>query len=160
MGQLGVSPRVVARNGFGQFARDCDRAGQQTVEDLVEEGAQLSRALAPKGAKPDPRTQKLAQSITTRMRGRKSGYWVAEARHAMPQETGARRHTIVGDPDLRFFWVRKGRMFIPARELDGATGDEITVVNHPGNPARPFLRPAYEIVMRNWMLVARTHYPS
>jgi len=78
----------------------------------------------------------------------------------MSQETGARRHTIVGDPDLRFFWVRKGRMFIPARELDGAEGDEITVVDHPGNPAHPFLRPAYEIVMRTWMRVARRHYPS
>ena len=54
--------------------------------------------------------------------------------YAPAQEYGARPHTIAARqaPMLRFYWKKKGRMFVGRR------------VNHPGNRPQPFFRPVAE----------------
>lgn len=147
MSGIAASNRVVARNGFGQFIRNCEQAGEASARDLVERGAQLSRALAPIGKKPDPRTTKLKNSIHTRMFSGTSGEWYAEARHALAIEKGARRHPIPGE--VTFFWVKEDRWWNPgSNEID-----------HPGNAAQPYLRPAYKQLMREYMTIMKRHYP-
>jgi hypothetical protein len=144
---IACSNRVVARNGFGQFIRDCEQAAELTAKDAVERGAELSRGFAPVGHKPDPRTVKLKNSIHTRMFSRTSGEWYSEARHALSQEKGAKAHDIPGE--VSFFWEKMDRMWTPGSN----------VINHPGNAAQPFLRPAYKQVSRELSAIARRHYP-
>lgn len=157
--EIGVSNRVIVRNSIGQFIRECEVAAQRTVEDMIKEGARLSRAEAPVGHKHDSRTIPLKDSIKTRMTSRTSGEWYATARHAMPQEKGAAPHVITGSPDLSFYWEAAGRRFIPASVYYGEPG-KVSLVNHPGNPAHPYLRPAYEVVMSRAMSFARKNYPG
>lgn len=157
--RIGVSNRVVARNAIGQFASACSAAGTATVKEAIEEGANMSRAIAPVGIKPDPRTVPLKESITAEMTGSTSGHWFSVARHALPTEFGGAPHEIVGSPGLRFFWDREGRMFEPASVYYGQP-DMVTIVEHPGNPAQPFLRPAYEAVMGKIMQIAKRNYPG
>jgi hypothetical protein len=143
-----VSNRVVSRNGLGQFIRECEQAAERTARDLVERGAELSRNFAPVGHKVDPRTIPLAQSIESRMISSTSGEWFATARHALPVEFGAGPHEITGQ--VHFWWENEGRWWEP--------GDNM--INHPGNPAQPYLRPAYEIVMGMAIDVADENYPG
>lgn len=159
MGYIAVSNRVIARNGIGRFIAECEIAGTRTVQKLIKRGERLSKDFAPRGHKHDPRTIPLVDSIESRMTGRTSGEWYATARHALPQEKGAAPHVIAGSPHLRFFWDEQGRMFVPAEEFYGVPG-AVTMVNHPGNPPQPYLRPAYEIVMREAMRVADREYPG
>lgn len=147
MASVKCSATVNARNGIGQFTRDCEGAATETVKDAIEEGAAMSRALAPKGHKPDPRTVKLTDSITTEMLSRTSGRWTSRARHTLAQEKGAAPHPISGD--VSFFWEKHFRMWHP--------GDN--EIQHPGNAAQPFLKPAYDAVSRRLMAIARRHYP-
>lgn len=154
-----VSNRVVARNHIGRFIDECSLAAKNTIEKAVHDGADLSRDFAPVGYKADLRTIPLKDSIRVRMRGRTSGEWYATARHALPQEFGAGPHPIYGDPDLSFFWEAKGRRFVPAQEFYNQPG-MVTVVNHPGNPAQPYLRPAYELISQRIMAIARGFYPG
>lgn len=156
---IAVSNRVTARNDIGRFIRECELAGERTIERAVEEGANISRAEAPIGHKHDERTIPLNQSIRTRMRGRTSGEWYSTARHALPIEFGAAPHEIVGSPGLKFYWEAAGRMFVPAEIYYHQPG-LVTVVNHPGNAPQPFLRPAYEAVMSKIMAIAKTEYPG
>lgn len=158
-GEFAVSNRVVARNDIGRFISACETAAERTIEKAIKEGAELSRGLAPVGHKHDSRTIPLKDSIFTKMYGRTSGEWGASARHALSQEKGARPHVIVGDPDLSFYWEAKGRRFIPGAEYYQQPG-LITLVNHPGNPAHPYLRPAYEIIQGRLMAIARGEYPG
>lgn len=147
MAGIAVSSHVIARNEMGRFIEDCKLAARQTVEDLVNEGADLSRALAPSGHKVDPRTTKLKASISSTMVSRTHGYWYAEARHAMAQEFGAGPHPIPGN--VSFLWEREGRWWIPGTNT----------INHPGNPAQPYLRPAYQAVAPRAIAVANRYYP-
>lgn len=149
-----VSNRVVARNGIGQFIRDCEGAAEKTVRKSVQQGARLSRTLAPVGTKPDPRTIPLKDSIEWEVLSRTSGVWKATARHALPIEKGAVPHVIRGNPFLHFYWDNAGRWWVPG--LFGPTD----IVNHPGNAAQPYLRPAYEIIMGRIMSIAREEYPG
>src|SRR5689334_17961697 len=110
---IAVSGRVVARNSMGEFIRACESAATATVEEAIKEGANLSRAMAPKGGKPDPRTIPLAASIKSEMLSRTSGHWYATARHSLPQEFGAGAHDIPGE--VSFFWEREGRPWIPGK---------------------------------------------
>lgn len=159
MDGMAVSNRVIVRSRFGQFIRECEMAAEDTVKAAVEEGAQISRTLAPVGKKPDPRTVPLKDSIFVQMRGRTSGSWGSFARHALPIEKGARPHTIYGKPGLHFFWDEAGRWWVPAEDFYGIPG-LVDVVNHPGNAAQPFLRPAYEQVMARIMQIAKQKYPG
>ncbi len=145
---VAVSNRVIARNNFGQFIRDCEQAAEKTVKESIDRGAKLSRDLAPAGNKTDSRTPKLKDSIKPEMLSRTSGVWKCTARHALPVETGSVPHEITGD--VLFFWEREGRWWNP--------GDNI--INHPGNAAQPYLRPAYDIVSREMMNIARRNYPG
>lgn len=156
---IGVSNRVIARNSIGRFIEACSEAAFETVQDSIKEGAKLSREMAPVGHKHDSRTIPLRDSIEWTMTGRTSGHWQATARHALPQELSAAPHEIVGSPGLRFFWEARGRMFEPAEIYYNEPG-LVTVVSHPGNPAQPYLRPAYEIVMGHVMQIAAEKYPG
>lgn len=158
MSYLAVSNRVYSKNALGQFAARCERAGVKTVEKAVTEGAKMSRKLAPEGSKVDPRTVPLKDSIFSHNVGT-YGFWYSVARHAMPQEFGAGPHVITGDPSLGFWWEAEGRNWIPAAVYFKSPG-LIDVINHPGNPAQPFLRPAYEVVMANVMRWAKRYYPG
>lgn len=148
MSGIAVSNRVVARNSIGQFIRDCDQAAEATAKELVDRGAELSRKMAPSGHKRDSRTGKLKNSIHTRMLSRTSGEWYAEARHALAIERGAAPHEISGQ--VTFFWDNQGRWWNPGSNT----------INHPGNAPQPYLLPAYQIVAREAMQVAKKHYPG
>jgi hypothetical protein len=152
--RVGFSNRVVLRNDFGRFIAECEAAGSRTVDDILDEGVELSRNMAPVGAKHDPRTVPLREGFFTQRLGRTSGVWGNFARHALAIEKGARPHEIVGQPFMRFYWESARRMWIP-----GLMG-EPDIINHPGNDAQPYLRPAYTIVMRRAMDIARRHYPG
>lgn len=145
--RVATTSRVVTQNRLGQFARDCERAAGESVKDMIEEGAQLSRDFAPTGHKGDPRTGTLKASMFTRMLSRTQGIWGNTARHALPIETGAVPHEIPGN--VLFFWEREGRMWVPGTN----------VINHPGNAAQPFLRPAFRIIKARSIDIMRRHYP-
>lgn len=148
MSGVAVSNRVIARNDIGQFRRACSDAAEKTVEEAVERGAKLSRQMAPSGTKRDPRTTKLKKSIEPHMLGRTQGEWVATARHALAIEKGAVPHIITGW--VNFFWENQGR--------DWEAGPNR--INHPGNAAQPYLAPAYRVIMRQVMQIARDKYPG
>ena len=152
MGYLSISNRVHYRDNFGRFIAQCKAAGPKTVEDMVKDGAKLSRQMAPVGSDDDPRSIPIKQSINYRVAGT-SGYWYATARHALAQELGAGPHTIMGSPHLQFYWDNEGRMWQP-----GAMGP-VDIVNHPGNPPQPYLRPAFEVIMARWAKYAQRWYP-
>ncbi len=148
MGDFAVSNRVVSRNGLGRFISRCEEAAEATARQLVEDGADLSRDLAPVGHKPDHRTIPLAQSIESKMLSATSGVWRATARHALAIEHGSVPHEITGN--VHFWWEREGRWWEPGENI----------IAHPGNAAQPYLRPAYEQIMRKAMTVARAKYPG
>lgn len=145
---------VVVRNGFGQFISECEAAASRTVDDILDEGIDLARDLAPVGHKRDPRTVPLKDGFFKNKISRTSGVFGNFARHALAIEKGAKPHPITGAPYLRFYWESARRMWVPG--LFG-TPD---VVNHPGNAAQPFLRPAYRVVMKRAMAIAKRNYPG
>lgn len=146
MAQLPLKMTVVHRGRWGRFAAHYENAGTQTVHDAIEEGAKISRALAPVGTKPDPRTIPLKASIDTEMTSRNSGRWLSTARHAHAVEFGSRPHTI--SARVRFWWEAAGRWWIPGEGF----------IHHPGNQAQPFMRPAYDVVKRRLSEIARKRY--
>ncbi len=148
MSGVAVSNRVIARNDIGRFRAACSDAAEKTVEEAIERGAKLSRQMAPRGTKRDPRTTKLKNSIEPRMLSRTQGEWKATARHALAIEKGAVPHQITGW--VNFFWENEERNWVPGKNL----------INHPGNAAQPYLRPAYIVVMKQLMQIARTKYPG
>ena len=148
MAVIAISNRVVARNSLGRFIADCEQAGHDTVDKLVERGESLSRRMAPK------RSGALAASISSHMLSRTSGVWQAMAPYALFQERGTTPHIMIGNEFFSFFWDEAGRMWVPG--LFGSPD----IINHPGNPPQPFLRPAYEAVMAMAMSVARSQYPG
>jgi hypothetical protein len=147
MGDIAVSNKVIARDEFGRFISECKIAGENTMRDIAEKGADLSRQLAPKGHKPDPRTRRLVEAITSSYTAT-TAHWEADARHAIAQEQGAGPHEISGN--VSFFWEKMGRMWRPGKNM----------IQHPGNRAQPYLRPAYQIMMATWMDYARRYYPQ
>lgn len=151
---VALSGHVVARNSIGRFIEACERAATETVKQLIEDGEQRSRDLAPVGSKDDPRTVTLQAGMFHEMLSRTQGRWGCAARHALPIEFGAAPHVIQGNPWLSFFWESEGRDWIP-----GLTG-EPDIVNHPGNAAQPFLRPAFQEVKAEASAVMRAKYPS
>lgn len=140
------------RSNLGRFASSLDERADRIVNDAIERGADLSRALAPIGVKPDTRSIPLAASIFTERTSKTSGRWGSSARHGAAIEEGARPHLIVGNPHLRFYWEREGRMWEPGRF------GEPDVVNHPGNHAQPYLEPAYRIVAQEISAIARKQF--
>ena len=154
MAPVATSGRVIARNNIGRFITECEMAATATVKDMIAEGEQISRGLAPVGSRPDPRHIPIHAAFFTRMYSRTSGVWGNFSEHALHQEYGTRPHMIVGNPYVTFFWENAGRMWVPG--LFG-TPD---VINHPGHDAQPFLRPAYKTVTARAMAIARRYYPG
>lgn len=151
--EIAASARFVGRNNIGEFIRECELAARYTIEEIVMEGAEISRALAPK------RTGELAASIQGAVLSRTSGQWIATAPHALPQETGAEAHPIVGNPHLAFYWERAGRWFVPS-EVFYNLPMAITQVNHPGNPATRYLEKAYDNMKARAIGIADKYYPG
>lgn len=146
MGDVAVSNTVIARSDIGRFISLCEEAGARMMADIANDGANLSRELAPKGVKDDPRTPHLADSIVAESTST-AARWKATARHALAQELGSIRHPQSGW--VHFFWEKEGREWEPGPNI----------IDHPGNPPHPYLRPAYEAMMARWMVYARRHYP-
>lgn len=154
-----VSNRVIARSRIGQFIRECEMAGHDTIEKAVERGARLSRDMAPVGREHDPRSIPIRESISSRMFGRTSGHWVATARHAPFQEFGATPHEITAW--VRFFWEKMGREWMLPSEYLMRTGYEgADPIQHPGNRPQPFMRPAYEVIAAQIVQIAKGEYPG
>lgn len=144
---VAVSNRVVLRNNFGQFIRDCENGTGEAIKEAVIEGAALSRQLAPVGHKADHRTIPLKDSIEPVVVSRTQGFWQASGRQALPQELGAGPHSIPGN--VRFFWEEEGKWWTPGSN----------VINHPGNAAQPYLRPAHRQIMRRMLDIMKKYYP-
>jgi hypothetical protein len=146
--EIATTSRVVARNGIGQFIRECELAAEKTIEEVVKDGENLSKGFAPVGHKADPRTPTLREGMFSEVLSRTSGRWGCAARHALPIEKGAGPHAIPGN--VRFFWDAMGRWWVPGTNE----------INHPGNAAQPYLRPAYEIMMGRIVSIAAGKYPG
>lgn len=152
--ELGFAGHVAARNSIGQFIGACERAAAETVKQLIEDGKQRSIANAPIGHKEDPRTPTLQEGMFSEMISRTQGRWGCTARHTLPIEFGAAPHVITGNPWLYFYWEEEGRYWVPG--LTGAPD----LVNHPGNAAQPFLRPAFEEIKAEASAVMAAKYPG
>lgn len=149
------SRTVVARDEFGRFAAECNAATRDGIEDIVKDGAAASRRYAPVGTKVDTRPGHipLKRSIRYEARGLR-GEWYSVSKHALPQELGAAPHLIVGK--VRFFWTKANEWFVwnhprfgpvgSGKRYENWTPGGGVTINHPGNPAQPFLEPAYEEV--------------
>jgi hypothetical protein len=140
-----ISTTVIARNDFGRFVAEMEGRITRGIEDAIEQGAELSRGMAPVGEKPDYRTVPLKDSISTEMKSSTSGVWKSTARHAAPVEFGAGPHLITGQ--VRFWWDAEGRWWVPGQNF----------INHPGNRAQPFIRPAYEDIKNRFADIMRVH---
>ncbi len=156
---IAVSARVYARNSLGRFIAECDAAGTKTAQSLAEKGETAAKNFAPVGHKPDPRTIPLRESIGHAMIGAKTGVIYATARHALVTEFGGAPHVISGSPALKFYWENAGRWWVPGSEFYGIPG-LVDVVNHPGSPAQPYLRPAYRLIMGMAIETADRYYPG
>lgn len=138
---------------MGQFAADCAAAAGETIAQAIIEGAEISRARAPEGSKPDPRfPMGLKASIVPVQISRTQGYWGSAAPYALHVEKGTSRHpqTI----KVSFFWEKMGREW-DAREW--WPGQEI---DHPATAAQPYLEPAYEIMRRRILKIMDQKYPG
>lgn len=149
-----VSTRVIARNNFGRFIADVEGAATATVEEAIEKGVTMSKGMAPVGSRHDSRDIPIIDAFYTHMLGRTSGVWGNDSGHALFQELGTGPHLIIGSPFFRFFWESAGRWWIP-----GLFGDQ-DIINHPGNPPQPFMKPAYEVIARELLSIAAKHYPG
>lgn len=148
--ELATTSHVIARDSFGRFRRNIEQAAGETVRELVEEGMNISREMAPVGHKHDRRTTPLRDSMFMVMESSTKGYWGNFARHALAVEHGSRPHIIPGNPNLGFWWEKQGRMWIPAETFYGVPGMQ-DFVNHPGADAQPFLKPAYDVIRDRMM---------
>lgn len=148
MAGIAVSNEVHVRNSLGQFIRACEDGARETAQEAIRRGERLSAGLAPTSGRNDPRTPSLAASFYSRMIGPTSGVWGNTARHALHQEFGTSAHEQTGD--VSFFWERHWRMWEPGEN----------VIQHPGNPPHPYLRPAYELIMGQITMIAREKYPN
>lgn len=145
---VAVSNRVIARSSIGQFIGACERAATETVQEAIQDGERAAKQYAPTGHKRDPRTVTLRDGMYSRMLSATSGEFGCVARHALPQEFGAVPHEITGR--VRFWWDAMGRAWTPGPNM----------IQHPGNPAQPYLRPAYALVMARVMRIAAAKYPG
>ena len=150
---VAVSNRVIARNGLGQFIRECEQAAGETVLDVARQGVAASRALAP------VRTGALASSIQPFLLTRTQAVWGSNLKYALPQETGARAHDLPAN--VSFWWEREGRMWMPPEVYLRRTGHAgADPIKHPGNPGTHFLRDGFDSVWGRVMSIARKHYPG
>lgn len=159
-GTITASTKVVFenRNSLGRFTRRLEDSAHDALEDAVKRGAAASRQLAPSGGKgrgsyaKKPGYIPLKSSIRHHVSGNR-GFWYSIAPHAPYVENDTRPHRIEGE--LVFFWPPspgnpKGWFVWSKEGFDNYT-PRGAYVNHPGTTAQPFLRPAYERVVRRQM---------
>lgn len=163
---------VLERDRFGRFAAACSDAARRTVEKTIKEGAKRSRELAPRGRASGRHKGEapLHRTIRWKMTTRTAGIWYAGSRHGLFVEKGTSSHPITGK--LTFYWdggyfywdnPRYGPIETagPNEFANWSEADGVAWVRHPGTNARPFLRPAYEEVVRGQMMrIAKREFPG
>lgn len=150
-----TSRSVIARDSFGQFARELDRAGTATLRDMVQDGAKLAKRLAPKGKKRDPRYGvRLGESIIPIMYSDREGAWGSDLPYAMVRERGGAGWPISGN--LNFWWENAPG---GARRFGTAPG-RVSTVWHPATAGTHYFEESYQAIMARWMQYARRHYPG
>lgn len=145
---------VYNRNRLGQFAEEIEKGCDRAVDRWVELGAATSREMAPgPGYRVGNYSRRagyipLKASIGSVAHGH-SGYWYTNAPHWKFVEYPTGAHSITGY--LVFPW--KGGMFRwdDPRFSNWTEGSGATV-HHPGTGAQPFLKPAYELVVKRQMM--------
>lgn len=138
MAGIHATTEVHLRDNFGAFIAACDAAATRSVQEAMVEGTRVARAMAPSGpARQDyGRRPKLKANIWGHMISSRSARIVATPGHALPQEKSAGPHPI-----------------------PNAFGRGITV-QHPGNAAQPYLRPALAAIARMLPPVMKRNYPG
>lgn len=140
-----IITKITTHDEFGRFTSFSTAAGKAMLEEMAEEGAKLSRELAPRSGKNDPRSKSVADSMESHVSG-DTASWTSTARHAMAVELGSVRHFQSGW--VNFFWEKAGRDWEPGPNL----------IDHPPTAPKPYLRPAWEIIMSRWPEFARRHF--
>jgi len=135
-----VSSEVIVRDNFGRFIADVEGAATRVVEDAIMEGEDAARDVAPE------RTGHLKSSFFSAVLSRTSGVFGNTADYAEFQDRGTNPHLITGN--VRFFWEREGRDWIPGENF----------INHPGNPATHFMNVGWQALKRAVPGLMRRHY--
>jgi hypothetical protein len=132
------------RDSSGRFTAHVENAVREALLEAAERGAQRSRELAPSGPpQPWKHQEKLEDSIDVFDHGSSAG-WGSSAPHAGAIEFGAAPHGIDGDPLLGWFWGKRDGKMVKAKHVE-----------HPGNAAHPFLRPAFEEIKHELIDIIR-----
>jgi len=142
MGTIGISTRVYARNSFGRFISELERAATETVAATVEEGTALAKGMA------TVKTGAMRASIEGYMTSATSGEWMVGTDHWHFQEHGTAPHPITGR--VSFWWEKEGRPWFAGNNT----------ISHPGNPAVHFMLNSYRIAGGHMMDYARRFYPG
>lgn len=122
---------------LGRYASSVDERTRRAANAIGREGVKMAREAAPSGPpRADyARRARVKDSIGYERLGMTRVRWFIKGGQryaaAAAQETGAGGHIIRGNP-LHFFWERQGRWV------------KTEQVQHPGNPAQPFLQKSYE----------------
>lgn len=147
MAVVHVSPEIRYRSETGRFLAECDGAAAAAVQAVGERGARMAKRLAPSSSFPEPRGGKLRPGISFYMTGGMVGVIASTARHTLAIERGASAHQIGAPGQL-----------LANKQKDW--GPRIGPVNHPGNDAQPFLKPAYAMIRSRMIDVMRDFYPG
>lgn len=151
MSDLVVSNEIAIRNKWGQFTNRMSLGALTAIKKLETIGVTAAKRAVP------VKSGRLRDSIDpVRITSTRTIAITANMPYAMYQEKGTRPHTISGNPDLRFYWQKKGRMYEPASSM-GYPG-AVSTVTHPGNPATNYLMTAYETMKRRSKYVIRQSY--
>lgn len=146
MSGVTVSTTIVQTDEFGRFRKQVMEAARRSIEDAVDLGETVAKAIAPE------RRGELIASIDGVVLSRNQGQIVASAPHAAPQEFGASPHNIPGSFGRGADY---GFGSEPPYRAPGSGG-----FFHPGNPPSPYLQPAYEVVRGRLLEIMDRHYPG
>jgi len=142
IGEVGLSAEVRFRDRSGRFVEILDEAAREAAMKLAEEGAELSRDLAPR------HTMRLVDSIFAEpsVVGNVAR-WVVRGdakliKYAAAQEYGSRRHRII-----RKEFDDEGNRLPLANKEEGFFAKS-GIVTHPGTRAQRFMAQAREILAK------------
>lgn len=143
---------VRVRDPLGRYAKGIDARAKKALRAIGQEGVDLARQAAPVGPPRSDygRRAPLSESLGWGFSGAASVTWGIKSgeryTHARAQETGGRPHIIQGNPDLVFYWEKRGRHM------------RTPMVNHPGNPATHFLSDSREAMDTAAAEIARRYF--
>lgn len=153
MAGVAVSNHVIVRDEFGRFIRDIEESATKSVEDALDVGIAAAKTRAP------VRTGRLRGSFVPAILSRTSGVFLNEAPYAMPQDQGARPHSI--DAHVGFFWDKMGRKWMWPETYLRVTGHAgADPIRHPGNPATHFMLTGYAAIVRAMPGILQRNYPG